>query len=343
MVAALSSEIDFRKDYFKGHTIKTLYFGGGTPSILTDQHLTNILEKLNKNFDLSSVKEFTIEINPEDINPEKLKLWKRAGVNRLSIGVQSFFEEDLQYMNRNHNAIQSELGVKMAQDHEFDNITIDLIFGAHTCTDEMWSVNLEKLITLDVNHTSVYGLTVEENTALAHFIKSGKITKLDEGKSARQFAMTMNALTQSGYEQYEISNYAKEGFQSMHNSSYWKGELYLGLGPSAHSFDGENRFWSVNNNNKYIDQANDSNFEYEFEQLSNKDRFNESVMTGLRLREGLDMKIIDFLFPDYSKGFKLEAERHISLGNVFEKNGRYCLTNQGKFISDAIASDFFEL
>ena len=343
MVAALCREIDFRKNYFKGQEINTLYFGGGTPSILTGQHMIKILGKLNKSFDLSSVKEFTIEINPEDINPEKLKLWRKAGVNRLSIGVQSFFEEDLQYMNRNHSAAQSEMGVKMAQDHEFDNITVDLIFGAHSCNDDMWSINLDKLIALNVNHASVYGLTVEENTALAHFIKSGKISQIDEGKSVRQFSMTIDSLTEAGYEQYEISNYAKEGFESMHNSSYWNGELYLGLGPSAHSFDGVNRFWSINNNNKYINQAKDDKFEYELERLSKKDLYNERVMTGFRLKDGVGINTIKNLYPSFSEHFKKEADRHILLGNVYYYDGRYALTKQGKFISDAIASDFFEI
>ena len=343
MVAALCREIDFRKNYFKGQEINTLYFGGGTPSILSGLHMIKIIDKLNKSFDLSSVKEFTIEINPEDINTKALKLWRTVGVNRLSIGVQSFFEKDLQYMNRNHSAAQSEIGVKMAQDHEFDNITVDLIFGAHSCNDDMWSINLDKLIALDVNHASVYGLTVEENTALAHFIKSGKITQIDEGRSVRQFSMTMDSLAEAGYEQYEISNYAKEGFESMHNSSYWNGDLYLGLGPSAHSFDGVNRFWSVNNNNKYIHQAEDFNFEYELEHLSVKDLYNERVMTGLRLKEGMDMSAIEDLYPDFSEHFKKEASRHILLGNLHHNDGRYALTKQGKFISDAVASDFFEI
>ena len=340
---ALLNEITSRKGYFNQEKITTLYFGGGTPSILSEKQMFSIYEALNLNFDLSHLEEVTIEINPEDVSLEKLALWKSLGINRLSIGVQSFFEEDLKYMNRNHDAKQSEKAIKMSQDSGFDNITIDLIFGAHTCSDNMWSANLDKLINLEINHASIYGLTVEENTALSHFINSGKLSDIDEGKSSRQFGMTMDVLPNFGYEQYEISNYAKKGFRSKHNSSYWHGKTYLGLGPSAHSYDGKDRFWSVKNNAKYVAQSKVGSFQYELDQLDRNDRFNEAIMTGLRLKEGLDLEAISIRFPEYLDDLLSGAKEHHLRGNLKMSDKSIQLTTQGKYICDVIAADLFQL
>ena len=343
LVLSIQKEILARKGYFAGERIETLYFGGGTPSLLSASHMQIILEALRQSFDLSDVSEFTVEINPEDVTSEKLELWKESKVNRLSIGVQSFFEDDLQFMNRNHNADQSINAVRLAQDQGFDNITIDLIFGAQSCSDDMWKENLNQLINLNINHASIYGLTIEENTALHHFINSGKANKLDEEKSTRQFKMTMDRLSQEDYEQYEISNYAKPGFRSKHNSSYWTGKKYLGLGPSAHSFDGVSRFWSVSNNQKYINQANSKQIEYQKEELSRIDSYNEWVMTGLRMIEGLDISIVKVKYPEFLAAFNEEKEKHIYSGNIIQIDNRIRLTTEGKFISDGVIADFFQL
>jgi len=343
LVLSIQKEILARKGYFAGERIETLYFGGGTPSLLSASHMHIILEALRQSFDLSDVSEFTVEINPEDVTSEKLELWKESKVNRLSIGVQSFFEDDLQFMNRNHNADQSINAVRLAQDQGFDNITIDLIFGAQSCSDDMWKENLNQLINLNINHASIYGLTIEENTALHHFINTGKANKLDEEKSTRQFKMTMDRLSQEDYEQYEISNYAKPGFRSKHNSSYWTGKKYLGLGPSAHSFDGVSRFWSVSNNQKYINQANSKQIEYQKEELSRIDSYNEWVMTGLRMIEGLDISIVKVKYPEFLAAFNEEKEKHIYSGNIIQIDNRIRLTTEGKFISDGVAADFFQL
>ena len=245
-------EMKIQSSFLEGTNIRTIYFGGGTPSILSKDEIKVLFEALNQSFKLENVEEITIEANPDDLTEQKVKELKDTTINRFSIGVQSFQAKDLEYMNRAHNVYQAHDSIKRVQDAGWENITVDLIFGTPTLSHEKWQENMQTVIDLNVPHLSAYGLTVEEKTPLHHAIKKGKQLPLDEEKSKVQFEMLMDFIPNNGLEQYEISNYAKEGFESKHNGSYWTDEKYLGLGPSAHSFDGERRIWNISNNISYI-------------------------------------------------------------------------------------------
>ena len=289
-LSALGKEIEIQKKFFEKETatvINTVYFGGGTPSLLSYDELAVIFEKLNAHFTISPTAEITLEANPDDLNSAKLKELTASPINRLSIGIQSFYEDDLKWMNRAHNAEQAISSVKGAQDKGLENITIDLIYGIPTLDNTKWKNNLQKAFELSVPHISAYCLTVEPRTALADMIKKKKVLNINEQQSIEHFTILVEEMKQHNFVQYEISNFCKNKRYSKHNSNYWKGESYLGLGPSAHSFDGKNRQWNVSNNALYINSLTNNKINFEREELSEKKRYNEYILTTLRTMWGL--------------------------------------------------------
>ena len=287
LLAALAKEAQMEKDYLEGEKINTVYFGGGTPSLLSSEEIKTLLSTLRKHFDIDETAEVTLETNPDDISEKSLQSWKAAGINRLSIGVQSFFEEELRWMNRAHNAEQAKSALTLAT-KAFDNITIDLIYGSPLLTDEMWKQNVDQAIAFGIPHLSCYALTVEEKTPLHKSIALQQSAPVDPEKQARQFLLLMQWLRDAGYEHYEVSNFAKPGYRSRHNSSYWQGEKYLGLGPSAHSYNGIERRWNVANNSTYIRGIENDQPEREKEMLTETEKLNEMIMISLRTKEGMD-------------------------------------------------------
>jgi len=337
---ALLKEITLQKGFLVDETIETIYFGGGTPSLLSIEDLHAILSTLNKNFKVTDDAEITFEANPDDITEEKLIEWKKAGITRLSIGVQSFFEEDLKWMNRAHNAGQAILSLHLAIKY-FDNITIDLIYGLPDLTNKKWKHNVDTAISLGIPHLSCYALTVEPKTPLDKMIKLNKSKDVNPDKQSEQFLLLMEWLPEAGYEHYEISNFAKPEFRSRHNSSYWQGKKYLGLGPSAHSFNGKERQWNISNNNAYINSINENKIPSEKEILTETQRVNEYIMTSLRTMEGL--KFENILFTETITKEKLlnKSQRFINSGLLSFQNDTLILTIEGKLLADGIASDLF--
>ena len=341
MVSAMEHELDLRKDYLKGQTLSTLYFGGGTPSVLTKNELGSLISKVRSNFELSTDLEICLEVNPDDIDVERLEAWKSLGVNRLSIGIQSFRQEDLAFFNRSHTAAQALEGLRLARKY-FDNITADLIYGVQDMSLEAWEANVQTLIDLEIPHISAYALTVEEKTALDHFIKSGKAPALDEQLAKTHFEHLIKLLKKQGFEHYEISNFAKPGFRSRHNSAYWQGAHYLGIGPGAHSFDGETRSWNVSSNPKYIKSLSQDELPLETEVLALKDRFNEYVMTGLRTDFGIDKSyVLKELGEEALDYLECNIQKYLAQNLISVHEGRYILKEKARFRADGIASDLF--
>lgn len=335
--------MDNRIDYLPNKTIETIYFGGGTPSLLSEKETFQILEKIYKQYIVSSDVEITLECNPDDLSDEKLKELKRLEINRLSIGLQSFNEEELIWMNRAHNADQSESSVKRAQDRGFENITVDLIYGSKYSNLSNWKKTLDKVIDLQVPHISSYNLTIEEKTKLGHDFKVKKEVAIDDEKSSELFLEMIDRLEKHNFIHYEISNFAKEGFFSKHNSNYWKGEHYLGLGPSAHSFDGKSRQWNVSNNNLYIKYLQEkSEIYFEKEILTEAERYNEYILTSLRTIWGIDSNYLKTNFnTDFIKDFNSKISDYIKQETIVVKDTTYTLTEKGKLLADKIASELF--
>ncbi len=330
--------------------LESIYFGGGTPSLLSQSDLEKIFEKIFKHFSVDQNAEVTLEANPDDLNPEKLQILQNLPVNRLSIGVQSFFDEDLKFWNRAHNKSEAEACIKAAQDFGFNNLTVDLIYGSPTTPHENWLYNIRQLLKFKVTHLSCYALTIEEKTALAHFVKSGKAKQPDDDHAATQFEMLMEQMNKYGYDHYEISNFAKPGFYAVHNSSYWKGKNYLGVGPAAHSFDGSSRQWNIPNNAFYIRaiEAISNGMEppkplFEKEVLSLAQRFNEYVMTGMRTIWGCSEKKIDSFGDSLKTHFIEKIQLYLQSGHMIQKQGSFVLTSKGKLLADQIASEIFYL
>jgi len=342
LVEALHQEILLRKDFFDGQEVETIYFGGGTPSILSAAEINTLIASLAAVHPISKEAEITLEANPDDLTLDKIEELKNTPINRLSIGVQSFREQDLQWMNRAHNAQQSNDCIKRAQDHGFDNLTIDLIYGLPHLSNEDWQHNLETFFKLNINHLSAYCLTVEPQTALDHFIKTKKEPPLDELKARNQMLLLMEAIPANGFEQYEISNFAKNNKYARHNSSYWKGKSYLGLGPAAHSFSGNQRMWNVANNAKYIHSIQKNVLPLNTEILSKNDHFNEMVMLGLRTIWGIrkDKVLTDFSENDWNK-LVLEAEAFEQKKWLTIQDDCIVLTTQGRLKADFIAGELF--
>ena len=341
-VQAIIQEIELRKDVFANEFISSVYFGGGTPSLLSEQDLDSIFEKLYKSFKIDADAEITLEVNPDDLTFEKIQQLKDSPVNRLSIGVQSFRDEDLKYMNRAHNAIEALNSIKMAQDEGFQNITIDLIYGTPGMSNEDWKYNLRKSFALNLPHISSYALTVEEKTPLYYQILKKNIDPVDEQQSADQFKILMDEMLINGYEQYEISNFCKGNFYGKHNSSYWKKDYYLGLGPSAHSYFGNSRLWNISNNIKYIKALFQSQLPLVKESLNTQEMYNEYVMTSLRTKWGCNLIEIEKDYSiSFSHYFKAQIKSYEVNGYVFENKGIYTLSEKGKLIADRITSDLF--
>ncbi|HEY4150220.1 MAG TPA: radical SAM family heme chaperone HemW [Chitinophagaceae bacterium] len=339
---ALLREIELQHNYLQGEVIETVYLGGGTPSLLERQELESIMHKLRQEFTIHPRAEFTLEANPDDISPEKLAAWKEAGINRLSIGIQSFFEEDLQWMNRAHDARQAEESIRLAQAAGFHNLTIDLIYGTPGLTDERWQKNVQTALALDVPHLSCYALTVEPGTALQKMIAVHKKEAVEEDKQARHFILLMQWLGEAGYEHYEISNFAKPGFRSRHNTSYWQGKSYLGLGPSAHSFNGSARQWNIANNALYIQSLRQDKVPLEEEQLSAAQRLNEYIMISLRTIEGIDLDRLQQQFGEAAHHSVMASLQPYLLNNQCRVTDRkIVLTSEGKLFADGIAASLF--
>lgn len=337
LVAALLKELELQCEYFGNEAIETIYVGGGTPSLLAAGDIGLLLEKVRSGYIVSPGSEITIETNPDDITEDKLLAWKDAGINRLSIGVQSFFEEDLRWMNRAHTAAQALTNLQLAQRH-FENITIDLIYGLPSLTNEKWKYNADTATGLGIPHLSCYALTVEPKTPLQKLIRLERKEDVNPDKQSEQFLLLMEWLEAAGYEHYEISNFAKPGLRSRHNSSYWQGKKYLGIGPSAHSFDGQCRQWNISNNNQYIQSINQGIVPFEKEVLTPLQQTNEYIMTSLRTSEGLDISKVD---KDKRKLLETTAGKYTARHLLEHKGDRYILTKQGKLLADGIAADLF--
>ena len=293
LLAAILKEIEIQKKYLNTAEIETVYLGGGTPSVLSIKDLDILFKTLDTHFTIKDTAEITLEANPDDLSLDYLQeLKQHSRINRLSIGIQSFSEEDLLWMNRAHNAIDAKACIEYAQDAGFDNLTVDLIYGAPTTSDEQWLKNMKTVFDYDIPHISCYALTVEKDTALHNLVKKGKMPPIDEEKSARHFEMLMFEMKRFGYLHYEISNFAQPNHFARHNSNYWLGVPYLGLGPSAHSFDGTSRQWNIANNAVYIKSLNDNKVPFERENLTPAQRYNEYVMTTLRTIWGSDPSVI---------------------------------------------------
>ncbi|MEO8173813.1 MAG: radical SAM family heme chaperone HemW, partial [Sediminibacterium sp.] len=341
MVRAISKEAVLNSSYIS-ENIATIYFGGGTPSLMSEQELETIITGLRKQFTVDDMAEITLEANPDDITVEKLSGWKKAGINRLSIGIQSFFEDDLQWMNRGHNAGQALAAVQLAQQEGFTNITIDLIYGTPGLTDEKWKQNIETALALKVPHLSCYALTVEPKTALAKMIATHQSADVDADKQARHFSILTERLAAAGFEQYEISNFALPGFRSRHNSSYWQGKPYLGLGPSAHSFNGKSRQWNIANNSLYLTAIEKDEIPFEEELLTDTQRLNEYIMTSLRTIEGTSLLKIAADYGEMKvKTIANAAQKHLDRGHLRKIDHVLQLTSEGKFLADGIAADLF--
>lgn len=342
MVQCLLQEIDLQKDYLGGERIETIYFGGGTPSLLSTEELQLLLSRLYSTFEVAPDVEITLEANPDDLDMAKLQSLRAAGINRLSIGIQSFHEADLQWMNRAHNSQQALDCIVQAQQLGFRNITIDLIYGGPTLTDEGWRQNVEQAIALGVPHLSCYALTVEPGTALDHFIRKKKMEATDPDKAARHFEQLMQWLEAAGYEHYEISNFALPSWHSRHNSSYWQGKSYLGIGPSAHSFNGHSRQWNVANNAAYIKRISAGELPAEIESLTTEMQFNEYIMTSLRTSAGCNLEWVAEKFgADQSLRLQQESKALIAKGWMEYRGETLRLTKAGRLFADGIAADLF--
>ncbi len=338
MIQCLVHEIIERKNEVQ--SIDTIYFGGGTPSILNYSELKAILTTIRDNFENSSTTEITLEANPDDISIKKLREWKLLGINRLSIGLQSFKAFDLSWMNRAHNVEEAENCISLAQQEGFYNLTVDLIYGLPNLTLKEWKNHIQRLIDLKVPHISAYCLTVEKQTALHHLINMGKIEPATEEIQSQQFELLIDLLQKNNYEQYEISNFCLPGHESRHNSSYWKGEHYIGIGPSAHSFNGKERRWNISNNQLYIKKIiADKNY-FETEILSPSNQFNELLLIGLRTKYGVSLKKLS-LISQISIEFNRKLSDFIENGWIFIENETIFLTPKGKFLADHITSELF--
>ena len=334
---ALKREAVNRKHYLGDDEIQTIYFGGGTPSILTPSEIADILNVLKQNYKIIDKPEVTLEANPDTVSKQSLSEYKSLGINRLSIGIQSFFDDDLQYLSRKHDSKHAMQVLDWAKQIDFQEVTIDLIYGIPTLTDEKWRKNLEYFFATGFNHLSAYALTIEEKTTLGQRINKGVAAPVSEEATIRHYEILTEIVKTQGFEHYEISNFARPGHYSKHNTIYWKGEKYLGLGPSAHSFDGVSRQWNVASVKDYCD-----NYSFEREELTLNDRYNEYVMTSLRTIWGCDLSYIQANFGDkYVKRFKNLTKKHILDEKMYQKDEFFILNDYGMLFADGIAAELF--
>ncbi|GAB5552387.1 MAG: radical SAM family heme chaperone HemW [Saprospiraceae bacterium] len=331
-------ELELQKGYLQGAPLESIYFGGGTPSLLGQEELNRLFDKIHELHPVKPDAEITLEANPDDLTVEKLTQLQQTPVNRLSIGIQSFSEADLKYMNRAHNASEASACIELAQAAGFNNLTIDLIYGSPTTSHAQWAENIQQVLDYDIPHISCYCLTVEQKTALAHFVATGQSKPVDDVQAAQQFQYLMAELSKAGYEHYEISNFAKPGKYAVHNSNYWLGKHYLGIGPSAHSYNGQSRQWNIANNSKYRKAlaANELAFEIEF--LDAEQRYNELVMTRLRTTWGVHLSDLDAKYQEY---FAQQMAPFVEAGQVLHQAGHYVLSPAGRLLADRIAMEAF--
>ncbi|MBM1105655.1 radical SAM family heme chaperone HemW [Aurantibacter crassamenti] len=341
MVLALLKELELRKDEFKDVEVETIYFGGGTPSILTAAEINQIITSVYEYYKVAENPEVTLEANPDDLSKERIEELSKSPINRLSIGIQSFFEEDLKMMNRAHSAKEAENCLTEATKH-FQNISLDLIYGIPGMSNERWKQNIDKALSFNIPHISSYALTVEPKTALAHMIKKGTIKNVDDEQAHNQYNILNTVLEKAGYICYEISNFGKKGYFSRNNSAYWQGKKYLGIGPSAHSFDGQRRGWNISNNSKYLKSIEEGILPIETEMLTIVDRYNEYIMTGLRTIWGVSLEKIHKEFGEqYLSYLNKQMVEPITKELLQIENNTLKVTKKGRFLVDGLASDLF--
>ena len=343
LIDALIREIELRQYEFKNTTVETIYFGGGTPSLLTSEELKRIIDSVFKNYKVSENPEITLEANPDDLCSEQIINLSNSQINRLSIGIQSFHEKDLKLMNRAHNTQEAKQCLEEATKY-FNNISLDLIYGIPGTTHQEWEQNIDIALAFGIKHISSYALTVEPKTALASFIDKGLINTVDDALIQEQFYILIDKLEANNFAHYELSNFGKEGFFSRNNSAYWQGKHYIGIGPSAHSFNGKQRGWNIRNNTKYIKAIQNNELPIETETLTKTDRYNECVMTGLRTVWGVSIKKIKAEFGTTFETYLLQqAQKHIKEHLLYIEDDKLKVTKKGKFLSDGIASDLFKI
>jgi oxygen-independent coproporphyrinogen-3 oxidase len=341
---ALLKEITLRRNYLESEKVNTIYFGGGTPSLLSAEELKRIMDVLYAVSEVEPEAEITFEANPDDVDALRLSTWKENGVNRLSIGIQSFFKEDLLWMNRAHTELQAKECINLAKQAGFHNMSIDLIYGTPTLTDDRWLHNLQTAVSMNIPHLSCYALTVEPGTALDSMTRKKKVQLVNNDDQARQFLLMTEFLCSNGYEHYEISNFSLPGKRSRHNSSYWSGANYIGLGPSAHSFKAASRQWNVANNALYIKSLAAGQLPFEQEFLSASQQFNEYVMTSLRTMEGSDVEVVRRKFGDeVADDLEKNVAKFVERGWMRKQNGMLILSEEGKLFADGIAAELFAL
>ena len=340
-VESVISESKLRKGYIGDAKINTVYIGGGTPSTLSIKELSLLVESLRDVYQWDKEVEFTLEVNPDDITEIYLRSIKDLGINRISIGIQSWSDRILKTMNRRHNSLQAEKAINYILDAEFKNISVDLIYGVPGLTMEEWEETLRRTVVFDIQHLSVYHLTIEPDTVFGKMKKQGLLDEIEEEYSVAQYNLLLEITEGAGFINYEISNFGKEGFFSKHNTSYWQQIPYIGLGPSAHSFNGYSRQWNENDVDKYIEEIDNGRLPYEKEELDEKVRFNEYVMTSLRTMWGIDLDKIEEKFGkeilDYTKNL---AKKYVEYGMMLEKKGNLSLTKQAIMVSDNIIAEF---
>lgn len=342
MVEAMVQELALRQNYLGGDEVSTIYLGGGTPSLLTKSELQQLLEPIYQNFSVATSPEITLEANPDDLSPSTLASFREAGINRLSMGIQSFHEPHLRYLNRAHTAEEASRCVRQAQKAGFDNISIDLIYAIPTESHRIWQRDLAQVIALQPQHISAYCLTIEAKTVFGRWQQRGKLKEVSDDFAARQFELLVSTLTEAGYDPYEVSNFCQPGFYSRHNSSYWHREKYLGIGPSAHSYDGTSRQYTIANNANYLRALASGQLLYEREVLSRYDQINEFVMTGLRTKWGCDLAALQNLYHyDLYQEHKVYIDQLVAEGKAKIQDQRLILTNQGRLLADGIAEDLF--
>ncbi|MBK8599598.1 MAG: radical SAM family heme chaperone HemW [Flavobacterium sp.] len=341
MVLALANELQLRAGEFQNEKIETIYFGGGTPSVLTLEEIQFLLDAVYKNYQVVENPEITLEANPDDLSSDRIIELSKSPINRLSIGIQSFFEDDLLMMNRAHNAAEAKNCLAEATKH-FDNISVDLIYGIPGMSHEKWRQNIETALSFGIPHISSYALTVEPNTALKKLIQTGKIAQPNDDVAQEQFSILVEMLQEQGFIHYELSNFGKPNYFSKNNSAYWLGKKYLGIGPSAHSYDGVSRSWNVSNNSLYLKSIQDHQLPSEVETLSMHDRYNEYIMTGLRTIWGVDLNRIEIEFGSETLTYlKKQAGKFLDDGLLSMDGDIIKTTTKGKFLTDGIASDLF--
>ncbi|MFD2100684.1 radical SAM family heme chaperone HemW [Flagellimonas iocasae] len=343
MVEALIKEMELRKEELPNEDVETIYFGGGTPSVLSNDEIERLIQTVYDNYNVIDQPEITLEANPDDLSKNRILQLSKTPINRLSIGIQSFFEEDLKLMNRAHDAQEAENCIREATKY-FDNISIDLIYGVPGMTNDRWKTNIQKALHFGLPHISSYALTVEPRTALKKFIEKGIVPDVDEEQAQEQFHILVDILEANGFVNYEISNFGKPGYFSKNNTSYWLGKTYLGIGPSAHSFDGQHRSWNIRNNVNYIKSIEAGELPNETETLTQTDRYNEYVMTGLRTIWGVSLEKIEKEFGlKYLEYLNQQSHKFLEQGLLVLEKDILLTTKKGKFLADGIASDLFFL